>query len=58
MIMGGMIMANTENISNYTDIGNNIRLVKHSTIINSENKKELEERIVNEIYRVFTHKAS
>lgn len=51
-------ITNTEEISSYTDISNNVRAIKHSTIVNSENKKELEERIVEEIYRVFTHKAS
>lgn len=46
----------TENHTVYTDIHNNEKDVKHSVVLTSEDKKELEERIVNELYRVFTHK--
>lgn len=44
--------------TNYTDISNNTYAVKHSVILSTEHRKELEERIVEEIYRVFTHKSS
>ena len=43
--------------SNYTDISNNTKVVKHSTVINTEDRKEIEEQIVEELYRIFTHKA-
>lgn len=41
----------------YTDISNKSREVKHSVILTTEEKKELEEHIVDELYRIFTHKA-
>ena len=49
---------NTGYHTNYTDVSNNIKEVKHSVILNVEEKKELEEKIVDELYRIFTHKAS
>ena len=42
--------------TNYTDIANNTRAVKHSVILNTEQRKELEEQIVQELYKVFNHK--
>ena len=48
---------NTGYHTNYTDVSNNIKEVKHSVILNVEEKKELEEQIVDELYRIFTHKA-
>lgn len=52
-------ITNTQTIalSKYTDISNNIKEVKHSVIFNDAQKKELEEQIVEELYRIFTHKA-
>lgn len=41
----------------YTDISNKIKEVKHSVVFNAEQRKELEEQIVEELYRIFTHKA-
>ncbi|MCI5971043.1 MAG: hypothetical protein SOW78_02870 [Clostridia bacterium] len=56
------MLQNIETIStgyhtNYTDISNNIKEVKHSVVFNAEQRKELEEQIVEELYRIFTHKA-
>ena len=52
-------IANTKTIrvSKFTDISNNIKEVKHSVVLNAEQRKELEEQIVEELYRIFTHKA-
>ena len=47
---------NTGYHTKYTDISNKSKEVKHSTILTTEEKKELEERIVDELYRIFTHK--
>ena len=38
-------------------ISNKIKEVKHSVVFNAEQRKELEEQIVEELYRIFTHKA-
>jgi len=52
-------IANTKTIgvSKFTDISNNVKEVKHSVVFNAERRKELEEQIVEELYRIFTHKA-
>lgn len=41
----------------FTDISNKIKEVKHSVVFNAEQRKELEEEIVEQLYRIFTHKA-
>ena len=41
----------------FTDISNKIKEVKHSVVFNTEQRKELEEEIVEQLYRIFTHKA-
>ena len=46
----------TGNHTKYTDISNKIREVKHSVVFNTEQRKELEEQVVDELYRIFTHK--
>ena len=48
---------NTGYHTNYTDISNKIKEVKHSVVFNAEQRKELEEEIVEQLYRIFTHKA-
>lgn len=56
-----MLQATTINTGHhtehYTDISNRIREVKHSVVFDAEQRKELEEQIVEELYRIFTHKA-
>ena len=47
---------NTEYHTNYTDISNKIKEVKHSVVFNTKERTELEEQIVEELYRIFTHK--
>ena len=49
---------NTQTIGSteFIDISNKVKEVKHSIILSSEHKKELEERIVDELCRIFTHK--
>ena len=39
----------------FTDISNKIKEVKHSVVFNAEQRKELEEQIVEELYRILTH---
>lgn len=50
------INTNTGHYTHYTDISNKIKKVKHSVVFNAEQRKELEEQIVEELYRIFTHK--
>lgn len=50
--------ADTGYLSNYTDIFNNERSVKHSVVLNDNHKDEIEEQIVEELYRIFTHKTN
>lgn len=40
----------------YTDISNKTKEVKHSVVLSNEERKMLEERVVEELYRIFTHK--
>ena len=40
----------------YTDLSENTREVKHSVIKNEEERKEIEEQIIEELYMIFTHK--
>ena len=47
---------NTGHHTKYTDISNNTKEVKHSVVFNAEQNKELEEQIVEELYKIFTHK--
>lgn len=47
---------NTGHHTKYTDISNKTKEVKHSIIFNTEQRKEIEEQIVDELYRIFTHK--
>lgn len=42
----------------YIDISNHEREVKHSTVLNDNDKEELENEIVEELYRIFTHKSN
>lgn len=48
---------NTDYCENYTDISNKTRNVKHSVVLSTEERKEIEEKIVEELYRIFTHQA-
>lgn len=48
---------NTGHHTQYTDISNKTREVKHSIVFNAKQRKEAEEQIVDELYRIFTHKA-
>ena len=60
-INGGLPMihqtVNHNHFTHYTDISNNKRTVRHSVVPECENTKELEAKIVDEIYRVFMNKA-
>ena len=47
---------NTGHHTKYTDISNNTKKVTHSVVFNAQ-AKELEEQIVEDLYRIFTHKA-
>ena len=47
---------NTGHHTQFTDISNKTKEVKHSVVINEEQRKYIEEQIVEEIYRIFTHK--
>lgn len=40
----------------YTDIKNNTRKITHTTLYSAEEKQELENKIVEELYKIFTKK--
>lgn len=46
----------TEHNTEYRDLSDKIKKVKHSVILNAEERKAEEEKIVEELYRIFTHK--
>lgn len=54
MILGGLVMQQAIT-TEFKDLANNVKKVRHS-ILNNEEKREEEERIVEELYRIFTHK--
>lgn len=41
----------------FEDIRNHTHKVYHSVLLNDEQRKEREEQIVEELYKIFTHKA-
>ncbi len=41
----------------YEDIKNNTHKLSHSFVLGDEQRKEIEEQVVEELYRIFTHKA-
>ena len=43
-------------LSRYVDISNSVKEVKHSVVFDDAEKREREEQIVEELYRIFTHK--
>ncbi len=45
-------------LANYTDVLNNTRTVKQSVLLNDKEKAALEEAVVEELVRIFTHKVS
>ena len=45
---------NTNACSCYTDAANNVRQVKHTVIFTTAEKRELEDKIVEDLYRIFT----
>lgn len=56
-MMHSVATVNTGYISDFRDISNKTREVRHSVIFNAGQKEDLEEQIVEELYRIFTHKA-
>ena len=48
---------NTGEHTKYKDINNNTIKVKHSTVLTGTERREIEEKIVDELYKIFTHKA-
>ena len=40
----------------FTDISNKTKEVKHSVVFSAEERTELEGKIVEELYRIFTYK--
>ena len=47
---------NTFSTTEYTDLRGNTHKIQQSTIFTQEEKRELEERIADELYRIFTQK--
>lgn len=57
------MLQNAKNTDNgactyYIDTANNKRTVTHTTIFTKEEKRELEDKIVEDLYRIFTNKAN
>ncbi len=42
--------------SEYSDSKSSTHRIKHSVVLTESKKRELEERIADELYRIFTHK--
>ena len=42
--------------SEYSDSKSSTHHIKHSVVLTESKKRELEERIADELYRIFTHK--
>ena len=42
--------------SEYSDSKSSTHRIKHSVVLTEAKKRELEERIADELYRIFTHK--
>ena len=47
---------NTGHHTKFTDISNKTKEVKHRVVFSAEERKYLKEKIVEELYRIFTHK--
>ena len=48
----------TKGVSKYEDINKNTKTIKHSVpMFDADERRELEEQIAEELYRIFTHKA-
>ncbi len=47
--------ANFLSVSEYRDCKSNVHKVKHTTKLSDDNKEELENIIVEELYRIFTN---
>ena len=48
---------NKEPCTCYTDAANNVRQVRHTVIFTEEEKRELEDKIVEDLYRIFTQQS-
>ena len=42
--------------SEYSDVHSGVCSIKHSIVLTESKKRELEEKIADELYRIFTHK--
>jgi len=51
------ITTQTIGTTKFTDISDKTHTVNHSVILSEQQRKEHEEQIVEELYRIFTHKA-
>ena len=48
-------MYHNDECDSFRDVANNIRYVRHSTVFTEEERAELEEKIAEDLYRIFTH---
>lgn len=51
------ITTQTIGTTEFTDINDKTHIVNHSVILSEQQRKEHEEQIVEELYRIFMHKA-
>ena len=56
MIMLKSIDTKELGYSEYSDSRSNTHIIKHSVTLTRTEKRELEEKIADELYRIFTHK--
>lgn len=49
------VSANYTSAGEYRDLNDNVHTVTHTTKLSAEDREELENRIVEELYRIFTH---
>lgn len=48
----------TKGVSKYEDLNKNTKVIKHRVpVFDEAERRELEEQIAEELYRIFTHKA-
>ena len=51
-------MKKCTNADKYKDLSNRTHQITHSSVIlNDEQRKEIEEKIVEDLYKIFTHQA-
>ena len=57
-MLHNIINTQTAGVSKYEDLNKNTKVIKHRVpVFDEAERRELEEQIAEELYRIFTHKA-